>query len=213
MNVALRVIANYPIFGGAHAARTGITSWALAPEEKFAMNHRIGARSLAMLLGILVVASPLKLHSQSVGSQPARISLNLGSVTVWLGMPQSDVLLQLQSAGYKVFGEGETRTVSIGDSPAMLGFKNGKLKYATREWYTSGQDEMEVVIRALTDLASYGGRDCSIVPDRMNNPDGSSDIIFVTCGERSLMFVKGKAAFKGAGEIPVVEVQERIGTN
>jgi len=177
------------------------------------MNLRIGARSLALLLGIIVVASSLKLLSQSVVSQQARISLDLGSVTVWLGMPQTDALLKLQSAGYRVFGEGETRTVSIGDSPAMLGFKNGKLKYATREWYTSGQDEMEVVIRALTDLASYGRKDCSIVPDHMNNPDGSSDIIFVVCGERSLMFVKGKAVVKGAGEAPVVEVQERIGAN
>lgn len=177
------------------------------------MNRRIGVRFLAMLLGILVMISPLMLLSQSVRSQSNRVSLDLGSVTVWLGMPQSDVLLQFQSAGYEVTGKGETRTVSIGDSPAMLGFTNGRLKYATREWYASGQDEMEVVIKALTDLASYGGRGCSIVPDRMNNPDGSSDIIFVTCGERSLMFVKGKAAFKGAGEIPVVEVQERIGTN
>jgi hypothetical protein len=45
----------------------------------------------------------------------------------------------------------------------------------------------------------------------MNTPEGSSDIIFVVCGERSLMFVKGKAIVKQSGETPVVEVQERIG--
>ena len=177
------------------------------------MNRRIGARFLAMFLGILVMTSPLMLLSQSAGIQHTRVSLDLGSATVWLGMPQTDVLLLLQSTGYKVSGEGETRTVSIGDSPAMLGFKNGRLVYATREWYSPGQDEMEVVIRALTYLASHGGTSCSIVRGRMNTPDGSADEIFVVCGERSLMFVKGKAVVKGAEEIPVVEVQERIGIN
>ncbi len=177
------------------------------------MSRRIGTRSLAIVLGVLVVTSPLKLHSQSVRSQSNRISLDLGSVTVWLGMPQSDVLLQLQSAGYEVTGKGDSRTVLVGDSPELIGFKNGRLEYATREWYTTGQDEMEVVIRALTDLASHGGTSCSIVPGRMNTPGGSADEIFVVCGERSLMFVKGKAVVKGAGETPVVEVQERIGVN
>jgi hypothetical protein len=128
-------------------------------------------------------------------------------------MPQSDVLLQLQSAGYEVIGKGDSRTVLIGDSPELIGFKNGRLVYATREWYSPGQDEMEVVIRALTYLASHGGTSCSIVQGRMNTPDGSADEIFVVCGERSLMFEKGKAVVKGAEEIPVVEVQERIGIN
>ncbi len=177
------------------------------------MNRWIETQSLAMLLGVLVVVSPLKLHSQTVRSHSNRISLDLGSVTVWLGMPQSDVLLQLQSAGYEVTGKGDSRTVLVGDLPELIGFKNGKLEYATREWYTAGQDEIEVVIRALTDLASHGGSSCSIAPGRMNTPDGSADEIFVVCGERSLMFVKGKTIVKGAGETPVVEVQERIGIN
>lgn len=176
------------------------------------MNLRKGARSIFLLLGIsFVVAGSPDARSQSVRSQPTRISLDLGSVTVWLGMPQSDILLQLQNAGYRVTGEGDTKTVSIGDSPAMLGFKNGRLKYATREWYIPGQDEMEVVIRALTDLASYGGTSCSIVSDHWSNPEGLADEIFVVCGERSLMFVKGKAIVKQAGETSVVEIQERIG--
>jgi len=112
-----------------------------------------------------------------------------------------------------VTGKGDSRTVIVGDSPELIGFKNGRLAYATREWYTPGQDEMEIVIRALTYFASHGGTSCSIVPGRMNTPDGSADEIFVVCGERSLMFVKGKAVVKGAGETPVVNIQERIGIN
>jgi len=156
-------------------------------------------------------SNPVAFHAQSA-ARHARVALDLGAVTVWLGMPQSDALLQFQSAGYRVTGNGDTRTVSIGDSPAMIGFRNGRLKYATREWYTPGQDEMDVVIRALTDLASRGGTSCSIVSGRMNTPDGSGDTIFVSCGERSLMFTKGEVIGK-TGVVPVVEVQERIGIN
>ena len=168
-------------------------------------------RTRRLVIFGIVCASVVVVTAQAQSAAGhVKVSLDLGTVTVWLGMPQSDVLLQFQSAGYRVTGEGDTRTVSIGDSPAMIGFQNGRLKYATREWYTPGQDEMDVVIRALTDLASHGGTFCSIVPDRMNTPGGSRDTIFVRCGERSLMFVKGEAVEK-TGVVPVVEVQERIG--
>ena len=93
----------------------------------------------------------------------------------------------------------------------MIGFKNGELNYATREWPTTGQSEMEVVIHALTELASHGRTKCSIIPDHMNNPDGSGDMVFVQCDERSLMFVNGKATDEQSGTTSVVEIQERIG--
>jgi hypothetical protein len=166
------------------------------------MNLREGTRRL-VLIGIVCASGALMTTYAQSAAGNAKVSLNLGSVTVWLGMPQSEVLLQFQSAGYRVTGEGNTRTVAIGDSPAMIGFQDGRLKYATMEWYTytPGQDEMDVVIRALTDLASHGGAPCSIVPDRMNTPDGSANMIFVDCGEWSLMFVKGEVAEK-TGVVP-----------
>jgi hypothetical protein len=172
------------------------------------MNLREGTRRLALLLSascVLVIFS----HAQAASGQ-SKVSLEVGTVTVWLGMPQSQAILDLQKAGYKVFGQGDTRTVSIGNSPAMIGFKNGRLAYATREWYSPGEDEMVAVVNALTALASYSVAPCSLNHQDMNNPDGTASIVFLNCGERSLMFTKGEAQTR-EGREAVIEVQERIG--
>ena len=147
---------------------------------------------------------------ESSAASHAKVSLILGSVTVWLGMPQTEALAQFESAGYKVFGDGDTRAISIGNSPSMIAFRAGKLLYATREWELTEKDEMETVIDALTVFASAGAESCSITPRHNTMLNGSSDNIFINCGERSLMLVKG--TFRNEqGVNPVVEVQERIG--
>jgi hypothetical protein len=141
----------------------------------------------------------------------SKVSLELGSVTVWLGMSQTDALLQFQSAGYKVSANGTTAKTSVEDENRVysIWFKGGKVVCAEREWYSSGRDEIDAVLSALAAVASHGTSSCSILHDTINEPEQSAERVLIDCGERSVYLAKGKIT--SSTEIQYVSVVERIG--
>jgi len=171
------------------------------------MGHRAVHRFFvaACLLCILPVVEP-----QVVGNR-SRVAIELGSVTVWLGMPQTDVLLQFQSAGYKLLGDNSTarRDFQDGNHVYSVWFKNGKVACADREWYSTGGDEMGAVLGALAAIASHGASSCSIIHDPINEPGNSADRILIQCGQRSVVLVKGK--IEPPAQVLYVSAFERIG--
>jgi hypothetical protein len=68
-----------------------------------AVNAEKGTRRLALILGI-ACAFGGPLNGQTQTGDP-KISLEIGSVTVGLGMPETDALFGFQRAGYRVFGK------------------------------------------------------------------------------------------------------------
>jgi hypothetical protein len=126
-------------------------------------------------------------------------------------MPESDALSGLQRAGYKVLGKptDPTRNVVSDRTTYSVAFKNGRLVFADRGWPSSTSGELGAVLSALAALASYGASSCAILHEPLSNPNWSVDRVFIDCGERSVLLMKGKV--DGAGNAIIVGIEERIG--
>lgn len=164
-----------------------------------------------IVTGAAYALSSLPVVEAQVASSHPKVSIDLGSVTVWLGMSQTDALAQFQSAGYKVLGDGTTARMSVQDGSRVysIWFKGGKVICAEREWYSSGKDEMDAVLGALAAMASHGVRSCSVMHDAINEPDQSAERILIDCGQRSVYLAKGKIS--SANPVNYVSAFERIG--
>jgi hypothetical protein len=157
---------------------------------------------LAAGLFLTCFLTPLIAQAQTPNS---KVSLELGRVTVWLGMAQTDALLQLQSAGYQVLGTSTDRLIKDGKNMYSVSFETGRLIFASRDWYNEETKEIDAVLGALAALASHGSTLCSVQSAPINRPDESADRVFISCGERSVVLMRGhfassKNSFVGAYE-------------
>ena len=159
---------------------------------------------------VYALSRPPVIDAQVVSNR-TKVSIDLGSVKVWLGMSQTDALLQFQSAGYKMLGDGTTarKDFQYGDHVYTVWFRNGKVVCAERDWYTSDKDEMDAVLGALGAIASHGAGSCSITHDTINEPDNSAERILIDCGQRSVLLMKSKT--DSGVKILLVSAFERIG--
>lgn len=142
--------------------------------------------------------------------KPEKVFLQLGSVKVWLGMPESDALSALRRAGFQVAGKDEEGKTILRDGPASysVAFRDAALIYADREWLLSQRDEISAVLGALETIAPRGSTACTVNHDRVNKPAMQSDRIFVRCGTRSVLIMKGK---EPSTEAVLTDVYEFIG--
>ena len=159
-------------------------------------------------------------------AHPARISLELGSVTIWLGMPEAEALRKFQSAGYKldshpvkiskidqfiVMNEAE-KTDGIPQT-FVTAFRDGKLFYADRDWPIAGNDTndtMDSIIRALGTLTSDTPTFCTVTSSPISNPNMRAGRIVIDCDSRSVVLTKGKIK-DGNNFADNTQVEEQIG--
>ena len=157
---------------------------------------------------ILVAVLSLSLTPYGLAqSSGDRVALDLGSVTVWLGMPQQEVLSKFEAAGYRVQPVNETTMVLNGERVYDVKFTAGRLSYADRDWIGRDVKAFDAVIGALGALAQYGGSPCRVSHDPIAEPGHSADRIFISCGKRSVLIIKGKLEGNDT-----VDVYERIGS-
>jgi hypothetical protein len=139
-----------------------------------------------------------------------RISLEIGTITVWLGMPKAELRQKFSDAGYEISDMGDDSVAAIGkgrkEPPHLFDFKNGLLVYASVDWYMSGADEMDAVIGALGALAEKSKIPCLLEHSPLLQPSLHADRIFITCGHRTVLIANGKMENE-----PFVEVSEYIG--
>jgi hypothetical protein len=164
-----------------------------------------------IVTGAVYALSSLPVVEAQAASNHSKVSIELGSVTVWLGMSQTDALAQFQSAGYKVLGDGTTARTNVQDGNHVysIWFEGGKVICAEREWYSSGVDEMDAVVGALAAIASQGAHSCSVMHDAINEPGQSAERILIDCGQRSVYLAKGKIS--SANPVNYVSASERVG--
>ena len=165
----------------------------------------------AMVFGVAcALCSFPAVEAQVVGNHP-KVSIDLGSVTVWLGISQTDALAQFRSAGYKVLGDGTMARTNVQDGNRVYSIwsKGGKIICAEREWYSSGRDEMDAVLGALAAMVSHGARSCSIMHDTVSEPERTAERILIDCGQRSVYLAKGKIS--STNGVNYVDTFERIG--
>lgn len=143
-----------------------------------------------------------------------RVELELGGVTVWLGMPKALAEKQLTEAGYRLeAGAGTDFVIWQGGTEKQkrrysVGFRGGKLSYADRDWFVTGQDPFEAVLAALGALSENATSPCFIMHDPLSEPEQEMDRIVIQCGQRSVLLMLG--TFRASGS-KYVEVTERIG--
>jgi hypothetical protein len=163
----------------------------------------ICAALLLSIPNISGAASPTNL-------KPA-VSLQLGSVTVWLGMPEAQALTELRRAGLQVVSKAnEGKTIfTDGHSFYSVAFKGDSVVYADREWLLSQKDEISAVLGALSTIAPRGATPCTVHHAQVSNPALQADRVFVHCGTKSVLITKEK---EPGTDAVLTDVYEFIGT-
>jgi hypothetical protein len=154
----------------------------------------------------------LVLNAQVKGE---KTSLELGSVTVWLGMPRQEVVKRCASSGYSVF-QGPGDEFEIRDSEKLTTdshifrviFKNDRVTYASRNWYSSKAKPFDAVLGALEQLE--GAHGCIVLHDQDKSPDNTWDRVSITCGLRRVLIETGNASGESlAGVYEQIDSRER----
>lgn len=155
----------------------------------------------ALLLLILVVSAQPQ-------SQPVeRVSLEIDSQTVWLGMPKADVAKKFTDIGYKIVDSTDGTMVAVSDKKAhTFHITNGRLDFADVGWYQGDGDIINAVLGALGALADKTNTPCLVEHQPISKPNQTVNRVFISCGERSVLILNGK--LDGA---TMLDVSERIG--
>lgn len=160
-----------------------------------------------LLLAALLALPAYTSQSQSLPEKEIT-SLDLGSVTVYLGMAKQEAMKKLAAVGHTPKDLGDKIGVETGTGTHILWFKNNRLVFADLEWYTEHTgDGIDAVLGALGALAQKNnGHPCAVLHGPLSDPDVSVDRVFVECGKRSVLISKGKLDGK-----LLLDVSERIG--
>jgi len=144
-------------------------------------------------------------------SSSQRVSLDFASVTVWLGMPRQEVVNRCAGAGFKQLNADKEGIIfENGDQGYSVRFKDDRLTFASREWYSSkgNLDAFQSTIAALGSLSdSESSRPtCTLSHEPLNTPDEQLNRVFISCGSRSFLLIDGTM-----GRKKIYGVSERIG--
>ncbi len=147
-----------------------------------------------------------------VGAVPAfSQTLELGTVTVSLGMAKQQVLRLFSEASYKVMESTATSSATVIDGALKhvytVQFTGSRLTYADRSWTSTDGEGLDAAIKALGALAQKGAASCSVAHAPVSEPDTTLDRVFVKCGQRGVLMIRGKAS--GIGD--TYDVSEFIG--
>jgi hypothetical protein len=167
----------------------------------------------AVLLVLIAVFEMIPLCAQS-----AKTALDIGGVTVWLGMSKKELLARCSAAGlyilkpegndFVIFESAEAwKSMQAGGpvkAPYYVVTKNEAVVFATREWRSSEADDADAVLGALQSLGNR--TDCTISHERERTPERDYDKVFIRCGARTVVFKNGKLS-----GTPVFDISEEIG--
>ena len=176
------------------------------------MNFKERTRKLALLLGVVCSSGVVVAAQAKPAADHTKVSLDLGAVTVWLGMPQAEALTQLQSDGYQVLGSGELKIVRDGIHViGTISFKDQRVVFASLSWLGEGIDVMDATLAALEKISSNGAKSCSVSHEPNSTPVMSFDQISIKCGERSVTLGQIKSSSSVLRETDGPVVTENIG--
>ena len=143
-----------------------------------------------------------------------RVSLELGTVTVWLGMDKAAVKQQVEARGM-IFNPSNPTNVLVVDTQTKrvftLQFEHDKLVYADRNWLRDESKALPSVMDALAALIDQGATNCTIAHAPMSSPDTKMNRVFVNCGQRGILLTYGSENLAGQSYTDNA-ISERIGT-
>ncbi len=182
------------------------------------MRLRDGVASLVLLLVLaLLVLTPDRTAARShadrsgiSGDRSELAELDIGPITVRLGMTQEQTLSQFSGMHYKLEQpKPGVWLVSSGSVTGQVTFRDGVLVYAARDWLGPGRsdDELESVAAALVSLTQRGGPSCTLSSHPFSEPATTVQWVHISCGKRLLKLGVGRA--QGS---PVRALIESIGS-
>ena len=123
-------------------------------------------------------------------------------------MSEPDALSAFRSAGVEAVSSGIDMylLVASGHSGSVQ-FSRGKLVFADREWISEDKSDLEAVLGALQVLAQHRTATCTVEHAPLTTPEQNANRIFVSCGKRSILILKGSLDGK-----PVSSISEGIGS-
>jgi hypothetical protein len=143
-----------------------------------------------------------------------RVSLELGTVTVWLGMDKAAVKQQVEASGMN-FDQSNPNIVLVADVQAKrvftLKFEHDKLVYADRNWLSDEAKALPSVMDALTALIDKGATSCTITDVPVSSPDTKMNRVFINCGNRGILLTYGTQNVAGQS-FSNNAISESIGT-
>jgi hypothetical protein len=180
----------------------------------------------AVLALIIVAALPktCEEHALSQGASRSvkapRVDLDLGPVTVWLGMSQKQATSEFSNAGYvldPLLSTGEVFYVYRGEAKGedflgQVSFQNGRLVYASHG-LPSDEDSYDSAFSTLTNFAQKGLAVCSLSARPLIEPRRQSQRVWIRCGDRTLFLLertvprKSNSVEEWIGEIPSYETK------
>jgi len=148
-----------------------------------------------MVLPMKSVLLILTLCASTVFAQTGnRVSLKLGTVTVWLGMDKAAVKQQVEASGMN-FDQSSPNNVIVADLQAKrvftLQFEHDKLVYADRNWLSDEANALPSVMDALAALIDKGATNCTIVHVPVSSPDTKMNRVVIDCGHRAIVLIYG----------------------
>jgi hypothetical protein len=186
---------------------------------------KLPGRSLLLTLLFLLAAFCVPCVSGGLAQtkHPSNIFLSLGSVTVWLGMPEVEALREFRNAGFRLDSRPDAiskldQYIVMDDAVKTAGiprtfvtaFRNGKLTYAARDWPIIEHDTMDAVMGALGRLTFDTPTFCTVNTSPISNPNMKADRIVIDCDARSVVLLKGKIQ-SGGNFADDTQVTEQIG--
>jgi hypothetical protein len=142
-----------------------------------------------------------------------RVSLELGTVTVWLGMDKAAVKQQVEASGM-IFGQSNSTDVTVVDTHNSriftLQFDHDKLTFADHDWLRDESKALPSVMDALAALIDHGATNCTITHDPMTSPDAKVNRVFINCGQRGILLTYGSTSLVGKSYTDN-SISERIG--
>ncbi len=163
-------------------------------------------RLLAMIFCLLAYIAQAQ-------SQTQKVTLELGSVTVWLGEPKQKIFADFADSGL-VLDDAKDGMVFVHPpkdyftGAYTMRFSADKLVFADRTWTVQGVEPIQAAVNAFASLASHGATQCTFSHDTKATEVGLNyDRVFVTCGQRSILLMNERYNRSEDGK-----VMERIGT-
>lgn len=162
-----------------------------------------------------IVLSSILLFAVQLFSQTSQSALDLGPVEVRLGMQKSDVLKKFSGAGFNitdpdassgllpdgkrlvVMNKGQFSKDEAKLNVYFIAFTAGRLSYAERSWLDE-KDPLASVIEAVNSLTAGRPRECSVTYSPASSPGASSNRVFIDCGNRSLLLMRGEYEMSGS---------------
>ena len=153
--------------------------------------NRKGLACTGLLITTLGLCVPTLPRASGQGAPEAqRVSLDIGGVEVWLGMPQKIASSEFAKGGYDLIPPGDSSLVlrGAGNDVKEFGqvvFRNGRLVYASRDW-PGGEKSIESVFAILTSFAQKGSNLCVLSTEPLREPRFQMERLWVSCGKRTL---------------------------